>query len=95
MSYFSELKIGMTKKEVSSVIGDPDFSEYMHAKEPPGKYKGSEWTYYFYKPDPNLVNEKLDRGLFLFFGTNDKLNWIVPKNIEGLIEKGSPIQSQS
>lgn len=77
MSNYSMLKVGMTKKDVSSLIGDPDFSQYLRAKQPPGKYKGSEWTYYFYKPDPNLVNEKLDRGLFLSFGTSDQLNWIV------------------
>jgi outer membrane protein assembly factor BamE (lipoprotein component of BamABCDE complex) len=90
---YSMLNIGMTKKQVSSILGDPDFSIYLRAKD--SKYLGSEWTYYFYKPDANLVNEKLDRGLFLFFGTNDKLHWIVPKNIEGLIEKGNPRQSGS
>jgi hypothetical protein len=95
MTNYSKLNIGMTKREVSSIIGDPDCSQYLRAKDPPGKYLGSEWTYYFYKPDPNLVNEKLDQGLFLFFGTNDKLQWIVPKNIKGLIEKGNPKQSSS
>ena len=95
ISHYSELKIGMTKEKVSSIIGDPDFSEYLRAKEPPEKYKGSEWTYYFYKPDPDLVNEKLDRGLFLFFGTNDKLHWLAPKNIEGLTDKGTPEQNHS
>jgi hypothetical protein len=95
MTNYWKLNIGMTKKEVSSIIGDPDFSQYLRAKEPSGKYLGSEWTYYFYKPAPNIANEKLDQGLSLFFGTNDKLDWIVPKNIEGLIEKGNPRQSGS
>lgn len=90
---YSMLNIGMTKKEISSILGDPDFSTYLRARD--SKYIGSEWSYYFYKPDANLVNEKLDQGLFLFFGTSDKLYWIVPKNIEGLIEKGSPRQSSS
>jgi hypothetical protein len=94
-SHYSELKIEMTKKEVSSMIGDPDFSEYLRGKEPPQKYLGSEWTYYFYMTDPNLVNEKRDRGIFLFFGTSDRLHKIVPQNIEGLIEKGSLAQSRS
>lgn len=93
MTNYSTLNIGMTKKEVSLILGDPDFSAYLRAKEPPQKYLGSEWTYYFYKPDPNVVNEKVDQGLFLFFGTNDKLHWIVPQNIEGLKEKGRPRQT--
>jgi len=32
------------------------------------------------------VNENLDRGIFIFFDMNDKVDWIVPQNIEGLKE---------
>jgi outer membrane protein assembly factor BamE (lipoprotein component of BamABCDE complex) len=87
---YNNLKLGMTKKDISSMLGDPDFSTYMHTKEYPRKFIGSEWTYYFYKPKSNLVNEKLDRGVFVFFGTTDKAEWIVPQNIDGLAEKGGP-----
>jgi outer membrane protein assembly factor BamE (lipoprotein component of BamABCDE complex) len=92
---YERIKIGMTKQEVYSLLGEPDFSKYLHTKDYPGKYIGSEWTYYFYKPNPKLVNEKLDRGVFIFFGTTDKASWIVPKNIEGLVEKGGPSRSDS
>lgn len=87
---YDKLTLGMTKKEVHSMLGEPDFSTYMHTKEYPGRFIGSEWTYYFYKPASNLVNEKLDKGVFVYFGTTDKAEWIVPKNIEGLAEKGGP-----
>jgi len=86
---YHNLKLGMTKKDVHSMLGEPDFSTYMYAKES-DKFIGSVWTYYFYKPTADLVNEKLDKGVFIYFGTTDKAEWIVPKNIEGLAEKGGP-----
>lgn len=95
MEKYPRLNVGMTKKEIASIIGDPDFSTYLRAKAPPQKYLGSEWTYYFHKANPNLANEKLDKGLYLFFDPNDKLHWILPQNIEGLSEKGSPRQGSS
>lgn len=87
---YKNLKIDMTKKDIQLMLGEPDFSKYMHTKESPSKFIGSKWTYYFYKPAPNLVNEKLDKGVFIYFGSTDKAERIVPKNIEGLVEKGGP-----
>jgi outer membrane protein assembly factor BamE (lipoprotein component of BamABCDE complex) len=92
---YQKLEIGMTKQEVNTFIGEPDFSKYMHSKDSPSKYLGSKWTYYFYKPAANIVNEKLDRGLLIYYGTDDKTNWIVPRNIEGLTEKGGPSRNDS
>jgi outer membrane protein assembly factor BamE (lipoprotein component of BamABCDE complex) len=86
---YNNLKLDMTKKDIHSMLGEPDFRTYMYAKES-DRFKGSEWTYYFYKPESNLVNEKLDKGVFIYFGTTDKAEWIVPQNIEGLAEKGGP-----
>jgi hypothetical protein len=86
---YNNLKLDMTKKDIHSMLGEPDFRTYMYAKES-DRFIGSEWTYYFYKPESNLVNEKLDKGVFIYFGTTDKAEWIVPQNIEGLAEKGGP-----
>lgn len=90
---YNNLKLGMMKKEIQSMLGEPDFSTYMRSKEYPGKRIGYEWKYYFYKPASNLVNEKHDKGVFIYFGTTDKAEWIVPENIEGLAENGGPSQN--
>ena len=36
----------------------------------------------------------LDPVVHVFFDTHDRAVWIVPSNIEGLREKGSPSQSR-
>lgn len=92
---YGKLKIGITKQDVNLILGDPSYSRYLHKKEYPGEYVSSKWTYYFYKPDSNSANEKLDIGIFIFFDVNDKVYWIVPQNIEGLTEKGSPKRNGS
>ncbi len=42
---YNNLKLGMTKKDIHSMLGEPDFSTYMYTKEYPGKFIGTEWTY--------------------------------------------------
>ena len=87
---YNKLQIGMTKQDVSSLIGDPDFSTYLYTKEYPGEYLGTHWTYYFKKINPNLTNLKLDLSVNVFFDTADKAHWIVADNIESLAEKKVP-----
>jgi hypothetical protein len=89
---YDKLKIGMTKHEVNLILEDPDCSEHRNTKQYPWKYLGTTWKYYFYKPYSNLVNEKLDKGILIFFDTNDKVQYIYPQNIEGLNIKESTRQ---
>jgi outer membrane protein assembly factor BamE (lipoprotein component of BamABCDE complex) len=86
---YPNLNVHMTKESVVEILGEPDCSDYLRGKEPPQKYLGSLWLYYLYK-DSRLVNEKKDRGIEIFFGTDGKVRWVVPRNIEGLAEKEQP-----
>lgn len=87
---YSKLEIGMPKDQVAGLIGEPDYSRPSYgAKRPTDmRWPGSSWTYYLYKRS-DLVNT-LDACVQIFFGTDDHVKWIVPSNIEGLVEKGSP-----
>ena len=85
---FPKLAVGMSKDQIAGLIGDPDYSRLDYAKEPSDRAVGSSWTYWLRKRD-NGVNA-LDPCLEIFFGTDDRAHWIVPSNIDGLKEKGSP-----
>jgi hypothetical protein len=86
---YSLLSVGLTKAEVLEVLGEPDSSEQVWSKTEPREYRGSHWTYFFEKPDPNLVNQNKDKSIEVFFEPNDRVHWIT-SNVEGLAEIGSP-----
>jgi uncharacterized repeat protein (TIGR03803 family) len=85
---FPKLEIGMSKERVAELIGDPDFSRLDYTKGPKEKWLGSTWTYWLRKRDSGV--NVYDPCLEISFWTNDRAQWIVPSNIEGLKEKGSP-----
>jgi hypothetical protein len=85
---FPTLEIGMTKDQVADVIGDPDFSQNSYGPKGPNmKWGGSTWEYYLAKRDDS-ANES-DPCVFIAFGQDDRANWILPCNIDGLIEMSS------
>ena len=86
---YPKLQIGMTKEEVAALIGEPDYSQLSFGPKGPNmQWKGSSWSYYLYKRGDGA--NTFDPRVEVFFGTDDRAKWIVPSNIEGLREKGSP-----
>jgi hypothetical protein len=83
---YAGLSLDMPKAAVLRVLGPPDCSQSLYSKDPPRNYIGSEWTYYFAKPDSELVNEKTDRAIVIFFDRQDHADWIIPQNVSGLKE---------
>lgn len=86
---YSLLSVGLTKAEVLEVLGEPDYSQQRWSKTEPREYLGSHWTYFFEKPDPNLVNENKDKRIDVFFESYDRIDWIT-SNVEGLGQIGTP-----
>ncbi len=86
---YSRLRVGLSKSEVATILGDPDCSEQECSKGPREEYLGTSWTYYFEKPNPNLVNLIHDKTVEIFFDPTGKVHWVV-SNIEGLEEIGKP-----
>ena len=79
----------MTKEQVARVIGEPDYSALSYGpKGPRMKWKGSSWVYYLSKRGDSA--NTFDPVVQVFFATDDRAAWIVPSNVEGLREKGSP-----
>jgi hypothetical protein len=85
---YPQLRVGLHKAEVAIILGEPDCSERMATKSLRPRYLGSAWTYYLDKPDPNMVNEKNDKTVDVFFDQVGEVHWIV-SNVEGLAEIGS------
>jgi len=81
--------VGSTKEEFVEALGEPDYEEEMYPKESNRPCIGSEFAYYFQKPDSDIVNEKRDKRVEAFFSPNGKATWIW-SNITGIREKGSP-----
>jgi hypothetical protein len=85
---YQKLLIGMTKKEVTFTLGEPDFSTDSQVLDPPFKQQGTYWTYTIYLKNPKLVDIETDQYLNIFFDSSEKAYWIAPSNIQGLTQKG-------
>jgi hypothetical protein len=84
---YPKLEIGMTKAQVRSIIGEPDYGQQSYGpKGPNERWLGSSWTYYLRMRDA-LATE--DSHVELFFGTDGKTDWIT-STILGLDEKPPP-----
>ena len=61
----------------------------MYEKEPPRELVGFSWTYSFRKPAAEFDNQLEDLGVLVFFDDTGAVRWVVPRGVEGLVEKGS------
>jgi hypothetical protein len=97
---YEKVTVGMKRSAVEQILGPPDVEEPFLT---PRKHSsmtitnieslnecGHRWVYYFSKETSNPIDNQ-DQGLFLFFGEEGKLYWVVPMNTKQLKEKGSAI----
>jgi hypothetical protein len=68
-------------------MGKPHVEENLMSKK--GDDQGSALSYYIVRNHPDLVNEKHDKVIHMFFNVNEKLDYVTPKNIEGFQNIGS------
>jgi hypothetical protein len=85
---YVQVDVGATKDEIALALGDPDYSQNDYSKEAKPGWIGSSWVYYIAKKSDGA--NVFDPVIHVFFGTDGRATWIVPRNIEGLNEKGSP-----
>jgi predicted integral membrane protein DUF2275/putative zinc finger protein len=88
---YQKLLIGMTTKEVTATIGEPDYSMDTQVLDPPFKQQGIYWTYTIYLKNPKLVDMETDQYLNIFFDSSERAYWIAPSNIQGLTQKGGKL----
>jgi hypothetical protein len=84
---YPNLRVGMSKKEVSALIGSPDYSELdFGPKGPREHWLGSSWVYQLFKQgdDTNLYDPMIE----IFFGTDGLLFWAVPSGMSELSQIG-------
>jgi hypothetical protein len=81
---FKNLKRGLTKQDVNGIIGLPDYSHPIYSKRIADPIVGWSWTYFLEKPDPYLVNEKLDIHVEISFDEAG-LAYRIYTNIPGLV----------
>ena len=93
MDNYPKLSIGMTRKEVFDLLGEPDVSGRHRSKAKHPGFLGWYWMYYIYKLEAHTTNLKRDKMIQIFFNTNGRVHCIVPSNIEGLEQKGTCVQT--
>src|SRR5262245_7330464 len=72
---YPKLEIGMTKAQIRSLIGEPDFGQQNYGPKGPNmRWLGSSWTYDLKMRDTNV--NLLDPSVEIFFGTDDRADWI-------------------
>ena len=83
---YASLRVGMTKNEVSALIGDPDYSEIAFGPKGPGEHwLGSDWNYVLFKEEDVTTSI----GIFISFGTDGLLRWAAPSRLPQFSEIGS------
>ena len=85
---YPNLQLGMSPKEVVLLLDAPNIKKNLMTKK--GKDIGIEYRYIIRRIHPNLVNEKKDKYINLYFDTNNKLKYAVATNLEGFKTIGSP-----
>jgi hypothetical protein len=87
---YPQLSLGMSKGEVRSLIGDPDYEGVGTTKSSRPKCLGNDFVYYVAKPE-DLVNEKNDQMLYISFSLDNKVEWIT-SSIPGQVNRAVPPQ---
>ncbi|MCC6695083.1 MAG: hypothetical protein IT365_05585 [Candidatus Hydrogenedentes bacterium] len=70
---FPQLKVGMDKDSVNTLLGDPDAEFLTYADDNEQDFQGSSWGYYLHRHEAELVDEKHDITVFVYFDANGKL----------------------
>ena len=83
----AEAKLCMSKAEIRSLLGQPDYGRLMSGpKGPNQEWLGTSWTYYLSKRD--TTTNLNDPSVHVFFDTADRAHWIAT-NIEGAGGRGA------
>ena len=91
---YVKLSEGMSKQQVTAILGDPDYSDTTASKTFWGmRPHGSQWFYCVYCVSKYVGTDGRDRVIEVIFDLDGKARWIVPRGIEGLTEKGAPWRS--
>jgi len=75
----AKAKACITKHEVETLLGRPNWSRPLCPKEPNRKCSVSEWTYIL-RRNEDSVNMN-DVTVQVFFNTSDRATWIAPSNL--------------
>ena len=90
---YGRLVPGLAREQELQILGEPDIETLLYTKYARTRAKGFlgwSWTYFLFKLEPSGENLRQDKTVHVFFDTQGCLQWVVPRNIEGLEEMGSP-----
>ena len=85
---YPKLKVGMEPEEVLKLLGKPHYKSELIDKK--GIKKGWVYRYYVRKKHPDMVNEKLDKYLSIYFDPKGILKNAQPHNLSDFADIGLP-----
>jgi hypothetical protein len=86
---YSKLSVGMSKQQIASILGDPDYSDITGPMTLWGmRPNGSEWVYAIHCEAQFCGTFGGDKLVQVFFNLDDHADWIVPHGINSLQEIG-------
>jgi hypothetical protein len=87
---YSKLTVGMSKQQIATILGDPDFSTITGPKTLNGiRPNGTGWFYGIHCENQFCGTDGPDKMIEVFFSMEDRAEWIVPHGINTLREIGS------
>ena len=91
---YGRLVVGMSEEDCIAILGEPDSEmlEYAQNNEV-REFFGSTFGYYLARYEAELANSEYDRQVSLYFDKSHRLFFVLPSNVEGLIELGHPVAS--
>lgn len=84
----ARFSIGDSKENIISMIGEPNIIDYVYIVGDDLR-KESSWFYFLSKETSSDYRVNDYRGLSLYFGVDEKLVYVLPKNISGVAELGN------
>ncbi len=85
---YSRLRLGMTRYQVSEILGPPDVTRTRIDNEPSGTRYGWAYKYFIRLREGGPII--YDQSIQLYFGVDGRLDWAVPGNLENLVDIGRP-----
>ena len=82
------LKVGMSKAEVITLLGEPDSEMFKYKYPDDKKIDSSSFGYYLKRTEKELATEQ-DKVIFVYFNIKGELFWVHSENL-GLNDLGGP-----
>jgi hypothetical protein len=89
---YDRLVVGMSKEDCVAMMGEPDSEMLEYAiNNEVREFSGSTFGYYLARYEAEWADSEYDSQVALYFDKSHRLYFVLPSNVEGLVELGHPV----